>query len=135
MVQVAHNEDLIYTSERRRALSLLCKLAKSARVFPRCYELKGIEYDSEPVDGGGFAEVHKGKYRDEKICLKIVRVYQKQQSDEILRVSPYFSRVCSLANSCILGHHSRLTCRNWHYGRICGIRIYCLFMVFIFSVP
>jgi len=74
--------------EKRRALSLLGKLAKSAGVFPRCYELRGVEYNRDlPVAGGGFAEVFRGEYEGEAICLKVVRVYQKQEADEVLRVN------------------------------------------------
>lgn len=63
-----------------------CKLAKSG-VFPWCYKLREIEYDAEPVYGGGSAEVYNSKYKDKKIYLKLFvcnRTLQKQQSDEIL---------------------------------------------------
>lgn len=76
------------TEEGKRALSLLCKLAKSINIFPRCYELKGIQCDPlKPLGGGGFAEVYKGEYGSQAICLKIVRLHQNQDKIQLLAVS------------------------------------------------
>lgn len=85
--QVLYEKGTIATTESRRVLSLLCGLAKSAQVFPRCYVLKRIQYEARPTAGGGFADVHIGTYKKQKICLKIVRMYEKQTNDLILKVS------------------------------------------------
>ncbi|KAF9450900.1 kinase-like protein [Macrolepiota fuliginosa MF-IS2] len=57
-------------------LSLLCKIAKRAGVYPQCYILKGIDKESVPFQGGGFADIYKGVYKNQTICLKVFRVFQ-----------------------------------------------------------
>ncbi|KAF9442430.1 kinase-like protein, partial [Macrolepiota fuliginosa MF-IS2] len=71
--------NILTAVEQKRVLSILCKLAKAALVFPRCYELKGVSYDFRPLQGGGFADVYKGKYKNDTICLKIIRIFQNDQ--------------------------------------------------------
>ncbi|KAF9449297.1 hypothetical protein P691DRAFT_728189 [Macrolepiota fuliginosa MF-IS2] len=68
---------ILTAGERKRTLSTLGKLAKIASVFPRCYELKGIRYDSKPLEGGGFADIHKGEYKNQTICVKIIRIFKR----------------------------------------------------------
>ncbi len=73
--------DLVKHNERDQVLAELCRLAKSAQVYPRCYELKGIQRDPKPVAEGGFATVYKGTHKNQTICLKIM----KQVNVETLR--------------------------------------------------
>lgn len=75
--------DVLASEEWKRVLSLFCKLAKFSQVYPQCYELRGIQYDLSPIAEGGFADVHKGNYRGQAVCLKIVR----QFTARALRVS------------------------------------------------
>lgn len=72
--------------EWKGILSLYCKLAKVAQVYPQCYELKGVHYnESTPIAEGGFAKVYKGTYQEEQICLKVVNKANKN----MLRVSSF----------------------------------------------
>lgn len=71
--QVLHQAHISTVNEWKRVPNLSCKLAKFAQVYPRCYELHGIQYSHEPISEGGFANVHKGTYRNRMLCLKIVR--------------------------------------------------------------
>ncbi|KAF9449830.1 6PF2K-domain-containing protein [Macrolepiota fuliginosa MF-IS2] len=77
------HQNVLPAEQGKRGLSILCKLAKMASVIPRCYELKGVEYDSQPFDGGGFADVYKGKYQNQAVCLKMVRTFQKNQCNPL----------------------------------------------------
>ncbi|KAF9450904.1 kinase-like protein, partial [Macrolepiota fuliginosa MF-IS2] len=77
-------------------LGLLCELAKSAKVYPQCYVLqKGIQSDSQPIKGGGFADVYKGKHGSQTICLKVIRIFQKQESIDVLRECMKETVVCA----------------------------------------
>ncbi|KAF9447093.1 kinase-like protein [Macrolepiota fuliginosa MF-IS2] len=84
---VLRETNILASNEGKRVLSMLCKLVKSASVFPRCYRLEGVHVDSELSGAGGFADVYEGVYRGQKICVKIVRRYQKLDQLQILAVS------------------------------------------------
>ncbi|KAG6808442.1 hypothetical protein H0H92_004106 [Tricholoma furcatifolium] len=44
-------------------------------LYPTCYELKDVvPLDENPVGGGGFADVFCGIYKDQKVCLKALRL-------------------------------------------------------------
>ncbi|KAJ3570019.1 hypothetical protein NP233_g4676 [Leucocoprinus birnbaumii] len=80
-----HEHGALDTDTGRYMLKLLSKLAKSACVFPQCYELKGVELEStKPQDGGGFADIYKGTYEQQSICLKVVRVFRRQDNSKLL---------------------------------------------------
>ncbi|EKM75609.1 hypothetical protein AGABI1DRAFT_46199, partial [Agaricus bisporus var. burnettii JB137-S8] len=68
-------------------LSLLRQLVKSAQVFPRCYDLVEVQFDSNQVrEGGSFADIFQGQYREQKVCVKAVRVFQKDANAQMLKV-------------------------------------------------
>jgi hypothetical protein len=48
--------------------------------------LKGIQVDGDPVAGGGFGDVYKGRFRNQEIALKVLKVYQKSDMDKLLKV-------------------------------------------------
>lgn len=37
-------------------------------------------------DGGGFCDIYRGRYKRQTLCLKVVRVFQKSDTDAMLRV-------------------------------------------------
>ncbi|KXN92897.1 hypothetical protein AN958_07832 [Leucoagaricus sp. SymC.cos] len=65
--------------KKKRALDLLCVLVKSAQVFPKCYELVGVEFDlGSPVSQGGFGTVYKGMFDGRSVAVKVPRVFQQK---------------------------------------------------------
>ncbi|KXN87110.1 hypothetical protein AN958_09198 [Leucoagaricus sp. SymC.cos] len=56
-------------------LSLSCKLAMSAQLYPQSFTLNGVSYNPKrpSVGQGGFAFVHKGTYKNKPVCLKVPR--------------------------------------------------------------
>lgn len=87
LFKVLHEQDILDTDEGKSLLYLLRKLAKSAQVFPQCYELKGVQCDfSRPQEGGGFADIFKGEYENQTICVKAVRIFREQDNAQMLRV-------------------------------------------------
>jgi hypothetical protein len=74
-------------SKRRQALHLLCKVAKSAQVFPEAIELTGVQCDlGQSVNEGGFSVIYKGVYQEEVVCVKAVRMYKVSAKKRALRV-------------------------------------------------
>jgi hypothetical protein len=89
-MKVLEHSDILQPGERKRALHLLCKIAKSAQVFPKSIELTGVECNlNQSVNGGGFGEIDKGKFQGETVCVKAVRMYQVSAKKLALRVRPY----------------------------------------------
>ncbi|KXN83543.1 Serine/threonine-protein kinase HT1 [Leucoagaricus sp. SymC.cos] len=71
----------LQAEERKSVLSLLTKLAKSAQVFPGCYELKEVSCDLDmPLYEGGFGVIYKGDYQGQAICVKAIRMNEKQKT-------------------------------------------------------
>ncbi|KAF9449681.1 kinase-like protein [Macrolepiota fuliginosa MF-IS2] len=66
-------------------LDLLCRLVKSTKVYPQCYVLKGVKIEKDPFQGGGFADVYRGAYKGQTICVKVFRIFQKGDRTRILR--------------------------------------------------
>lgn len=85
--QVLDDVGTLKADERKLVLSLLSKLAKSAQVFPACYELGGVVYSlNHPVNEGGYGCIYKGTYRGKDICIKAVRMYERQSSTLVRRI-------------------------------------------------
>jgi hypothetical protein len=70
-----------------RHIKALIKLSKLSGIVPECLVLTGIEIDGDPVAGGGFGDVYKGKYQKQEIALKVLKVYQKSDMEKLLKVS------------------------------------------------
>ncbi|KAJ3558847.1 hypothetical protein NP233_g11419 [Leucocoprinus birnbaumii] len=67
-------------------LLLLSRLAQVFNVFPASYELKGIVCDlTKPLDEGGFGYVYKAVHKGQSVCVKAIRVYERQSSNRQLR--------------------------------------------------
>ena len=48
-------------------------------MYPKCFTLEDITViDSEPVVDGGFADIYKGTYRGQVVCLKTLRISQAE---------------------------------------------------------
>ncbi|KXN81573.1 hypothetical protein AN958_04442 [Leucoagaricus sp. SymC.cos] len=74
---------------RKRILSLLSRLAKSSQVFPARCKLTSVQCDlTKPLYQGGFGYICKGAYMGRTVCVKAVRLYERQQDSALfLRVS------------------------------------------------
>ncbi|KAG6917342.1 hypothetical protein DXG01_002913 [Tephrocybe rancida] len=71
---------------RRQLIVSTQRLSIKSGLYPICYELKGVVQDSQdPVTGGGFADIYKGSFGGQVVCLKTLRVYQESQLEHILK--------------------------------------------------
>ncbi|XP_006463185.1 hypothetical protein AGABI2DRAFT_224842 [Agaricus bisporus var. bisporus H97] len=53
-------------------------------LYPTCrviYDVQNISLQS----GGGFCDIHRGRYKGQAICLKVVRLYQKLKVEDLLK--------------------------------------------------
>lgn len=70
---------------KSRHVKALIKLSKLSGIVPECLVLTGIEVHGDPVAGGGFGDVYKGKYQKQEIALKVLKVYQKSDMEKLLK--------------------------------------------------
>ncbi|EKM78777.1 hypothetical protein AGABI1DRAFT_12585, partial [Agaricus bisporus var. burnettii JB137-S8] len=74
------------SKEGRGFFRLLKNLVKSSEVFPQCYKLRDLRCDfSQAREGGGFADIFEGEYRKRKVCVKAVRMFQKEDNSRMLQ--------------------------------------------------
>lgn len=71
---------------KHRHVQALIKLSSASGLYPDCMALKGIELEEDPVAGGGFGEVHKGRLEGRHIAVKVLRVYQRSDIAKLLKV-------------------------------------------------
>ena len=72
---------------RRRHVKALIKLSGATGLYPECLVLKGIEIIGDAVEGGGFADIFKGRLQDQEIAVKVLKVYQKSDIKKLLKVT------------------------------------------------
>lgn len=73
--KVLSEPDILSTDEGQHALTLLCKLGSSSRVYPQRYEISDPQFDEKdgPKTQGGFADVYKGSYMGRAVCVKVIK--------------------------------------------------------------
>jgi hypothetical protein len=85
--KVLSETDILRAVEGKHFMNLLCDLSSSASVFPRCYQLEGVQCDESKSEGeGGSAIVYKGKYDGKVVCVKVLKTAPNVKT---LKVSTY----------------------------------------------
>lgn len=71
----------------RKARRLLVKLSEASAIIPASVLIRGLTLiETQPVSGGGFADIYRAMYRGQEVALKHLRVRQDQDSQRIRRV-------------------------------------------------
>ncbi|KAJ3567476.1 hypothetical protein NP233_g6345 [Leucocoprinus birnbaumii] len=70
---------------RTKLLRLSYQLAKETQIFPRHLLLRDIKVASQPFAGGGFADVYEGNHKGAKVCVKVLRVFDKSDQAKFIR--------------------------------------------------
>ncbi|KAG6907411.1 hypothetical protein DXG01_009023 [Tephrocybe rancida] len=71
---------------RRQLVVATQRLSIKSGLYPVCYELRDVVQDNQdPVAGGGFADIYKGSFGGQVVCLKTIRVYQDSQLEHVLK--------------------------------------------------
>ncbi|KAF9454354.1 kinase-like protein, partial [Macrolepiota fuliginosa MF-IS2] len=66
---------------------VLHRLSEISKLYPHCYVLKGIRYNLCYEDSGGFCNIVRGCTNDgQELCLKVVQVYQKHETEKIMKI-------------------------------------------------
>ena len=72
---------------KRRHVKALIRLSGMTGLYPECLVLEGIEIIGDPIGGGGFADIFKGRLLDQEIAVKVLRIYQKSDIQKLLKVT------------------------------------------------
>lgn len=68
-------------------MKALIKLSRASGLYPECLFLKGIQIAGDSaVAEGGFGDVYKGQLGDQEIAIKVLKVYQKSDMQQLLKV-------------------------------------------------
>ncbi|KAG6905534.1 hypothetical protein DXG01_002185, partial [Tephrocybe rancida] len=72
----------------RKSLSVATqRISAKSGFYPACYELKDVAQQGEyPVNAGGFADIYKGMFQGQVVCLKTFRLYQTDQIEHMLKI-------------------------------------------------
>ena len=63
------------------------RLSQKTGLYPECFSLEDMTLVlNEPVTAGGFADIYKGYYKGQMVCLKAIRVYQSSRVQSVLKV-------------------------------------------------
>ena len=91
-VHVDHYQKLLdhpqsNSTQKSRLLSALLRLCRKSGLYPDCIILKNIVREDDcAVASGHFGEIWKGKFRDQQVCLKVVKIYKQSHVDHLLKV-------------------------------------------------
>ncbi|KAF5353565.1 hypothetical protein D9756_008099 [Leucocoprinus leucothites] len=78
--------DILEPWLRKYSLIALYRLCKATLLYPRCYVLKQTIEIVSHEGGGGFSDIYRGRLGDTDLCLKVVRLYQKSDTDTMLKI-------------------------------------------------
>lgn len=67
-------------------VTALTRLSIKSSLYPSSLLLKGVEREAFACADGGFGDVYKGKFRDQPVCIKIMRVYKSSQVERTIKV-------------------------------------------------
>ncbi|KAG6907770.1 hypothetical protein DXG01_007483 [Tephrocybe rancida] len=71
---------------RRHLIVATQRLVKKSNLYPTCYELGNIVQEGQlPIEAGGFADIYKGWFEGQPVCLKAIRVYQATRVEYVMK--------------------------------------------------
>ncbi|KAG6818414.1 hypothetical protein H0H93_005163, partial [Arthromyces matolae] len=72
---------------RKQLIVATQRISLGSGLYPACYELQGVEdVGSFPHSGGSFADIYKGKFQGEVVCIKIIRIFKTTQIAYMIKV-------------------------------------------------
>ncbi|KAG6810370.1 hypothetical protein H0H92_012156 [Tricholoma furcatifolium] len=74
------------SSIHRNLITAAQRLSGSSGMYPTCYELDGVTETGFYECSGGFADVYKGYFRGQAVCLKTIRLNSRTDSERFLKV-------------------------------------------------
>ncbi|KAG6818747.1 hypothetical protein H0H93_002155 [Arthromyces matolae] len=61
------------------------RLSEDSNLYPACYELKGVKLEGYAVHGGQFTEIYRGDFQGQVVCIKAIRLFQRDQVEHTLK--------------------------------------------------
>ncbi|KAK7026364.1 kinase-like domain-containing protein [Favolaschia claudopus] len=55
----------------------MLRLSRASGLYPRCFTLTGLQKIGKQVAGGGYGDIWKGLLRGQSVCIKMMRIFQK----------------------------------------------------------
>jgi hypothetical protein len=68
----------------------MIRLSGDSKLYPRCFTLAGLEHD-ELVAGGSFGDVFTGLLDDQRVAVKMMRVFEGSDIDALQKV--YYTKI------------------------------------------
>ncbi|KXN91098.1 hypothetical protein AN958_02873 [Leucoagaricus sp. SymC.cos] len=62
---------------RRKVPRVLSRLCARSQIYPSCLSLVDVNYERNPVTSGSFGDIWKGYYQGKAVCLKVPKIYQR----------------------------------------------------------
>ncbi|KAJ7934597.1 kinase-like domain-containing protein [Mycena leptocephala] len=72
-------------SRRPQVAKALRRLAGASGLHPRCFALTGLQKTEQQMGGGAFGDVWKGLVGGQSICVKIMRIFQDDDIQDVLK--------------------------------------------------
>ena len=73
---------------RRSLVVAMQRLSRKTNLYPKTFTLKDVMViDNSRVGAGGFADIYKGRFKDQFVCLKMIRAFKSSQVEYIVKVS------------------------------------------------
>ncbi|TDL23881.1 kinase-like protein [Rickenella mellea] len=86
LLQTLIDRDKLPPESQAKLVRTLARLSKSSRCYPDCLILTSIRRTgTDPVAGGGFADVWKGYFADRPVALKALRIYKQSLREKVLK--------------------------------------------------
>ncbi|RDB18405.1 Serine/threonine-protein kinase STY8 [Hypsizygus marmoreus] len=86
LFQVVLDIPLIDTGFRRHLVVATQRLSRRTELYPTCYSLGGVELvGNDAITAGGFADIYKGRFHGQTVCLKVMRLYQTSDVEHFLK--------------------------------------------------
>ncbi|KAF8071438.1 kinase-like domain-containing protein [Lyophyllum atratum] len=71
---------------RRSLIIATQRLSKKSQLYPVCYDLRDVVQEGDdPVAAGGFADIYKGTFQGQAVCMKAVRIYRNTDIEHFLK--------------------------------------------------
>ncbi|KAG6872450.1 hypothetical protein C0995_009707 [Termitomyces sp. Mi166 len=71
---------------KRNLIVATQRLSRHSGLYPKCYNLQDVEMvESDPIAAGSFADIYKGCFLGQAVCLKVIRVYQTSHVQSFLK--------------------------------------------------
>ncbi|KAG6888776.1 hypothetical protein C0995_006105 [Termitomyces sp. Mi166 len=62
------------------------RLAATSGLYPTFYELTNVTISKTSESSGGFADIYKGDFRGQEVCIKMVRLYKNTDMAHFMKV-------------------------------------------------